>query len=212
MRPRHYKWIAAGAALYLFIMWSSYRWSIAQWPTDGNLFEKIERKGLQRQAAERAKAAIAQEQARQSLAPAPAAESRLNAAGPAYVAARYDATHVVFIVANDTASRFSNSPLNRFTAAPTKISAPAQPAAPLAGLEELWEPDAHALHFLPKIIQQTQPGDRWTLSLTADQTIPVTIDRPIIAPTGCSLALGFLAEIPPDQQANYAASQREYFA
>jgi hypothetical protein len=211
MRPRHYKWIAAGAALYLFIMWSGYRWSKTQWPTDGNLFEKMNRDGYARLAKERAQAAQAV-QPQDQLTPAPAAEFRLNAAGPAYVAARYDATHVVFIVTNDTASRFSNSPLSRFASTPTKISAPAQPAAPLAGLEELWEPDPHSLHFLPTIIQQTQPGDQWMLSLAADQTIPVKIERPVIAPTGCSLALGFLAEIPPEQQSTFAASSREYFA
>jgi hypothetical protein len=205
MRPRHYKWIAAAAALYLFIMWSAYRWSVAQRPTDGNLFEQINRKGYARLAAERTKTAIVQEE---SLTPTPAAQSRLNAPGPAYVAARYDATHVVFIVTTDTESRFSNSPLRRFAGSPAKVSAPAQPAAPLAGLQELWEPDSHALHFFPTIIQQTKPGDQWTLSLTSGQTIPITIDHPIIAPTGCSLALGFLASIPPAQQANFS---REYF-
>jgi hypothetical protein len=211
MRPRHYKWIAAAAALYLFIMWSAYRWSIAQRPADGSLFEQINRKGYARLAEERSKAAQAA-QPQDQATPTPAAEARLNAAGPAYVAARYDATHVVFIVTDDTASRFSNSPLSRFASAPTKISAPARPVAPLAGLQELWEPDPRSLHFLPTIIQQTQPGDQWILSLTADQSIPVKIDRAVIVPTGCSLALGFLAEIPPDQQARYAASEREYFS
>ena len=205
MRPRHYKWLAGAAAFYLFIMWSAYRWSVAQRPTDGPLFEQINRKGYARLAAERAKAAIPQEE---SLEPAPAAQARLNAPGPAYVAARYDATHVVFIVTTGTESRFSNSPLRRFAGSPEKVSPPDQPAAPLAGLQELWQPDSHALHFFPTIIQQTQPGDQWTLSLTSGQTIPITINHPIIAPTGCSLALGFLASIPPAQQANFS---REYF-
>jgi hypothetical protein len=40
----------------------------------------------------------------------------------------------------------------------------------------------------------------------------VIIDRAVIAPTGCSLALGFLASVPADQQAAFAASSREYFA
>jgi len=205
MRPRHYKWLAAAAAVYLFLMWSAYRWSVAQRPTDGPLFDQINRKGYARLAAERAKATIAVEE---SPTPEPAAEVRLSAPGPAYIAARYDATHVVFIVTTDTETRFPSSPLRRGTDAPTKVAAPSQPSAPLAGLQELWQPDSHALHFFPTIIQQTKPGDEWTLSLNSGLTIPITIDHPIIAPTGCSLALGFLASIPPEQPANLS---REYF-
>jgi hypothetical protein len=40
----------------------------------------------------------------------------------------------------------------------------------------------------------------------------VVIDRTVIAPTGCSLDLGFLASVPPDQQAAFAASSQDYFA
>jgi hypothetical protein len=36
--------MAAGA--YLLVMWSAYRWGIAQRPRDGNIFQVIERQGL----------------------------------------------------------------------------------------------------------------------------------------------------------------------
>jgi len=205
MRRKNRKWVATGVALYLFVMWSAYRWGVAQRPTDGNIFEHIEREAKRKNAEDRAKA-LAKEAAAQ---PKLAGESRLTAAGPAFVAARYDATHVVFMVSAETESRFASSP--QFGGTPIKVPAPAKLSAPLAGLQELWEPDSHALHFFPEIVQKTQPGEQWMLSVSSDATIPVTIDRAVIAPTGCSLALGFLASLPPDQQASFAASSQEYF-
>jgi hypothetical protein len=206
MRRKNRRWVATAAVLYLFVMYSAYRWSIAQRPTDGPILEHIQneevRKFKERSARE------AQEQAQAQSQPPGA---RLSASGPAFVAARYDAARVVFIVATDTESRFSTSPFSRFLRPPAKIPAPAKPAAPLAGLDELWEPDSNSLHFFPEIVQQTHPGDRWILSLSSDATIPVVIERAVIAPTGCSLGIGFLATVPPDQQAVYAASGREYF-
>ena len=202
MRRKNRKWVAIAVALYLFVIWSAYRWGVAQRPTDGNLFEHIEREAKRKNAEEAAKAAAVQ--------PKPTGESRLTAAGPAYVAARYDATHVVFMVAAETESRFAARP--QFGETPTKLPAPAKPAAPLAGFQELWQPDSQALHFFPEIVQKTQRGERWSLSVSPDSTIPVAIDRTVIAPTGCSLALGFLASVPPDQQPAFAASRREYFA
>ncbi len=192
-------------AVYLFVMWSAYRWAISQRIPEGNIFVRIEREGIRRQAEERARAA--QEQP----PPPTTGETRLSAAGPAYVAARYDATRVVFMVATDTEARFSNSSLSRQSGTPTRISAPAKPAAPLAGLDELWEPDSHSLHLFPEIVQKTQPGDQWNLSLSAGSTIPVVIDRVVIAPTGCTLAQGFLASVPPGHQAEFTAHSREYF-
>src|SRR6266568_370796 len=35
MRRKNRKWVATAVALYLFVMWSAYRWGIAQRPTDG---------------------------------------------------------------------------------------------------------------------------------------------------------------------------------
>jgi hypothetical protein len=206
MRRKNRKWVATAVALYLLVMWSAYRWAIAQRPTDGNLFEHIEREAERKDAEERAK-----DRAKEAAAkPKSTGESRLTAAGPAYVAARYDATHVVFIVTAETESRFAPAP--HFDGTPTKIPAAAKPAAPLAGLQELWEPDSHALHFFPEIVQKTQPGEQWTLNVSPDSTTPVVIERTVIAPTGCSLALGFLASVPTDQQAAFAASPEQYFA
>jgi len=203
IRPKNRKWVALAFALYLFVMWSAYRWAISQRYPEGTIFDHNEaerkRKFVEQKAKDDAFAARTR----------PTGEVRLTAAGPAYFAAKYDATHVAFMLAADTESRFAVSPVSQ--GRPTKIAAPTRPAAPLAGLQELWEPDSHALHFFPEIIQKTQSGERWTLSLSPDATIPVVIERPIVAPDGCSLAIGFLASIPPDQQSAFAQSRREYF-
>jgi hypothetical protein len=205
MRRKNRKWVAMAVVAYLFVMWSAYRWGIAQRLPEVNIFSRIEHDGIKRLAEEKAKAAAA--------VPKPTGESRLTAAGPAYVAARYDASHVVFVVAAETESRFSSSPLlMNSSGTPTRVPAASRPAASLAGLQELWEPDSHALHFFPEIIQKTQPGEHWTLSVSPELTIPVVIERAVTAPTGCSLALGFLASVPPEQRAAYDASPREYFS
>src|ERR1700686_2773983 len=59
MRRKNRKWVGIAAVIYLFVMWSAYRWAIAQRPTDGNIFDRIEREGIRRQAEEEAKDAAA---------------------------------------------------------------------------------------------------------------------------------------------------------
>jgi hypothetical protein len=115
------------------------------------------------------------------------------------------------MVATDSESRFGQASHALQTQAPPKIAAPAQASAHLAGLEELWETDAQTSRILPKNVKDTVPGDEWTLSVSADSIVPVTIARAVTAPTGCSLALGFLAAVPEKQQAAFAASHEEYF-
>jgi len=203
MRRKNRKWVAIGIGLYLLVMVSAVRWSInLRRPGEVGLFTKIEREGVKR---------LAEEKAKEAAAPKVTGESRLTAAGPAYVAARYDATHVAFMLTTQTESRFSNSPLIHSSGTPTKVPPPLHATSPLPGMQELWEPDPQAAHFFPEIVQKTQPGDRWTLSLSPESTIPIVIDRVVVAPMGCSLALGFLATVSPDQRPAFSASGREYF-
>jgi hypothetical protein len=206
MRRKNRKWVAAAAGLYVFVMWSAYRWSVRQQPADGPILEKIQaremRKFKERRAAEAAELA---------KNPQATGQSRLEASAPAFFAARYDKTHVVFMVVAETEARFSTSPMSRLSGTPTKIAAPAKPSAPLGGLQELWEPDSQALHFFPEIIQKAQPGDRWMLELSPDSTVPVVIERVVVAPTGCTLALGFLASVASGYENTFGVSPREYF-
>jgi hypothetical protein len=212
MRRKYRPYVALGAGLYLFIMWSAFRWERSQHLPDGTIFDHIEnerkRKFVEDQKEAQKKAAQKKQlEARPELA---TAEARLNAS-PAFVAVRYDADHVVFMVATDSESRFGQASHALQTQAPQKIAAPAQASAHLAGLEELWETDAGTSRRLPESVKDTAPGDEWTLSVSSDSTVPVTIARAVTAPTGCSLALGFLAVVPENQQPAFAASREEYF-
>ena len=212
MRRKYRPYVALGAGLYLFIMWSAFHWERSQHLPDGTIFDHIEnerkKKFVEDQKEDQKKAAQKKQlEARPELA---TAESRLNA-GPAFVAVRYDADHVVFMVATDSETRFGQASHAFQTQSPQKIAAPAQASAHLAGLEELWETDAGTSRRLPESVKDTAPGDEWTLSVSADSTVPVTIARAVTAPTGCSLALGFLAAVPETQQAAFAASREEYF-
>jgi hypothetical protein len=204
MRRKNRKWVALTVGLYLLLMYSAVRWAINQREPEGNIFNRIEHEGIKRLAEEKAKAS--------GNDPKPTGDTRLNAAGPAFVAARYDRTHVVFMVVTDTESRFSDSHRWRLSTVPIKLPLPSVPAAPLAALQELYEPDSQSLHFFPEIIQKTPPGEQWNLALSSVRPIPALIERPVIAPLGCSLALGFLAAIAPEQQAAFVSAQNDYFA
>lgn len=209
MRRKNRKWVAIAAGLYFFVMWSAWHWSVSQIPTDGSIFDRRQRLAVERLHQEKALASF--EKPREQAPLPDTGEARLNAAGPAFVAARYDQTHVVLIVATDTERRFPRSPLSRFATPPARIPAAAHPSASLAGFDELYEPDPHSLHFFPAIMQNTLAGDQWILSASPDYNIPVSIERPIIAPTGCSLALGFLASVPASSRSTLAAISQDYF-
>jgi len=205
VRRKNRKWAAVAVALYLGLMYAAYRWSIAQIPADGNILSHI-----QREEERKYKERIAREAEESARLEPRTAESRFDAA-PALVAARYDATHVVFIVTTGAESRFSASPLRSAAGSPTRILAADHPSAPLAGLDELYEPDSQALHFLPDVVRKIQPGDQWTLSADARTTVPVVVERTVVAPAGCALALGFLAAVPLASQPAFAAVSGDYF-
>jgi hypothetical protein len=202
MRRKYRPYVAIGVGLYLLVMWSAFRWERAQHLPDGNIFEHIENERRRKFAEDQKKQAAAQ--------PASTAESRMNAA-PAFIAVRYDADHVVFMVATDSESRFGHASGSSQQRAPQKIAAPAQPSAHLAGLEELWETDSGWSRRVPENVKDTVPGEQWSLSIGADSQVPVTVERAVTAPTGCSLALGFLAAVPEKQRAEFAAISEQYF-
>jgi hypothetical protein len=210
MRRKYRPYAAVGVGLYLFVMWSAFRWERSQHLPDGTIFDHIENERKKKFVADQREDQKKDQKRQLEARPSSDAESRLNAS-PAFVTVRYDADHVVFMVATDSESRFGQASHALQARAPQKIAAPAQASAHLAGLEELWETDAETSRILPKNVKDTLPGDEWTLSVSADSTVPVTIARAVTAPTGCSLALGFLAAVPEKQQAAFAASQEEYF-
>ena len=70
-----------GGILYLFVMWSAYRWSKAQRYPDGNIFDHIENDRRRKLAAE----------AKPEPEPQTSAAERLSVGGPVRIAVRYDA-------------------------------------------------------------------------------------------------------------------------
>jgi len=185
------------SASFIFVLWSAYRWGENQRYPDGNIFEHLEnvrRSKLPKPAPPEP-----------ALAPVPTAAAQLNAA-PAFVALRYDAAHVVFIAGADTAPRFGPS-----FGSVRKLMPSLEPAAAQAGIGELWEPDSESLASLPEIVKSTAKGEHWTLYLSPTSVIPVLIERPVVAATGCSLSAGFLATVPPDQRSAFAASRKDRF-
>jgi hypothetical protein len=202
MRRKYRPYVAIGVGLYLLVMWSAFRWERGQHLPDGNIFEHNENERRRKFAEDQKKPAEAQ--------PASTAESRMNVS-PAFIAVRYDADHVVFMVAADSESRFGRASSSSQQGTPQKIAATAQPSAQLAGLEELWESDSGWSRRVPENVKDTAPGEQWSLSVTADSQVPVAIERAVTAPTGCSLALGFLAAVPEKQRAEFAATSEQYF-
>jgi hypothetical protein len=178
---------------YVFVLWSAYRWGKSQRLPDGSIFDHIENERRRKLA----------QAAQPQPAPQLTAAERLNVGGPTLVAVRYDATHVVFIIGADTQPRFGRANLSA-----EKVAAPPRPAAQLAALEELFQPDEQSL---PEIIKHISVGEQRLLEVSSDLTIPVTLERPVLAATGCSLSAGFLAAVPPDQQVAFSASAKDYF-
>ena len=193
--------VLIAAAVYLFILWSAFRWGKTQHLPDGSIFNHIENE-RRRKLAQNTPPDIPIEQT---------AESRLNQGTPAFVAARYDATHVVFMVANLIEPRFAESAAGHPSATLTKISAPDKPSAELAGMQELWEPESFAR--LPELVKAMSADEdkQWTLQVSPESAFPVTLGQPVIAPNGCSLTAGFLATVPLDRLKEFAASPQEYF-
>src|SRR5579863_440410 len=208
MRRKNRKWVALAGVVYLGAMWAAYRWSVEQRPADGNILDHIQREEVRKYKDRTAK----EGEERAAAAHLPTGETRLAAAGPAYVAVRYDRTHVVFVVASDTEARFSGATVRRVADKPARVPAADRDYAPLAGLQELYLPSDQALPYFPVIMQNAKAGDEWLLDLAPGKAIAVKIERPVLAPAGCSVGLGFLAAIPQGEQADFDAVKSSYFA
>jgi hypothetical protein len=195
MRRKYWPYIFLAIVLYGTVVWSAYQWGANQRLPDGSIFEHLANESRER--------ALASATAESPLPPT--ADSRFRAAGPAFVAIRQGTDHVVFMV-DQTSLVFG-----RHSGHPQRISVSATPAAELAGLRELWGATPEVFDSLPGIVKNTPVGQPWVLQLSPDSSIPVTIDRVVLADTGCSLSVGFLATVPPGQRAAFAATSEDYF-
>jgi hypothetical protein len=195
MRRKYWPYIFLAVALYVTVVWSAYQWGASQRLPDGSIFEHLANESREKALSS---ATIG--------SPRPAtADSRVRDAGPAFVAVRQGTNQVVFMV-DQTSLVFG-----RHSGHPQRVAFSATPAAELAGLRELWGPTPEVSESLPGMVKNTPVGQPWVLQLSPDSSIPVTIDRPVLADTGCSLSVGFLATVPPGQRPAFAATPEDYF-
>jgi hypothetical protein len=195
MRRKYWPYIFLAVVLYGTLVWSAYQWGASQRLPDGSIFEHLANESREK----------ALSSATTGPPPPPTADSRFRDAGPAFVAIRQGTSQVVFMI-DQTSLVFG-----RHSGHPQRIAVSATPAAELAGLRELWGPTPEVLDSLPGMVKNTPVGQPWVLQLSPDSSIPVRIDRAVLADTGCSLSVGFLATVPPGQRAAFAATSKDYF-
>lgn len=196
--------VLVAAAIYVFILWMAFRWGASQRYPEGSIFAHREAELRKRLAAEAAMRPQPERTPQSALA-------RIDAAMPAYIAVRYDDTHVVFLAAPRAEPRFPETSVKLLSGVITKIAAPSKVSADLAGLEELWEPDRRSRYHLPRIMQSMPIGEPWILDTSPNATTAVSLERPVIAALGCSISAGFLAAPAAASEHAFSASPAEYF-
>lgn len=195
MSRKYWPYIFVIALIYWAILRSAYQWGDSQRLPDGSIFEH-----LAHQEREKALAAIVP-----TPPPESTPDSRFRDAGPAFVAVRRSPSQILFMV-DETSVVFG-----RHSGHPQRISVSAEPTATLAGLRDLWAPTSEVWDSLPGLVKSTPKGQQWVLQLSSDANVPVTIDRAVLADTGCSLSVGFLATVASGKQREFAAAPQDYF-
>ena len=197
------RFVIIGVALYLFVLWSAFRWGSSLRYPEGSIFAHRAAELRKRLAAEAANQPPPEP-------PKSTAVTRFEGAGPAYVAARYDDTHVVFLIAPDAEPRFSKAGHGISLGTLIKLIPPAKPSAELMGLQELWEPDSQSRVRLPPSVQSVPIGEPWMLDVSPGFNLTVYVKSPVIAAHGCSLGAGLVAA-PANSAKAFSASKAEYF-
>jgi hypothetical protein len=75
----------------------------------------------------------------------------------------------------------------------------------------VWEPDADLLNAHHELFDRAHAGERWELEVSANSRMPVVVQKPVVARSGCLVFAGFLAEVAPARQVEFAASEKQYF-
>jgi len=120
------------------------------------------------------------------------------------VAIRFDKTRVVFLVSDE------RSEFNLDEARTKKLHSLGEPVAEYGG-GPLFEPDDELLQDQHELFDRAHAGEEWQLEISADSKMPVEIKQPVVLEEGCAARVGFLAEVSPPNQAEFAASKVQYF-
>jgi len=121
-----------------------------------------------------------------------------------FIAFRYDGTRVLFRV-SDEISDFeldaSQSKTLRSLGGPVAVYDKGQ----------VWEADQGLLDAHREFFNRAHAGEQWQLELSADSRILAVVQKPVVATAGCFEYAGFLAEVLPAGQKEFAASAKQYF-
>jgi hypothetical protein len=121
-----------------------------------------------------------------------------------FVAFRYDDSHVLFRIGDESTdleledANIKNLHLLK---------------EPLAEYDKspVWEPDENLLKAHRELFDRAHTGEQWQLEFSADSRMQVIVQKPVVANAGCFAFGGFLAEVVPASQKDFAASAKQYF-
>jgi hypothetical protein len=91
-----------------------------------------------------------------------------------------------------------------------KLHALGEPIAKFGG-GTVWETDPELVNAHRDAFERAHPGEEWQLEVSADSRMPFVVQKLVAVELGCFAAPGFLAEVAPSSQAEFAASPQEYF-
>ncbi len=118
-----------------------------------------------------------------------------------FVAIRYDKTHVLFRVADQRSDfEFGEDRAKDLHTLP-------EPIAKFGG-GALWEPDAQLLADSRALYDRAPIGESWQLEITAGVSVPVIVQKPVLASAGCFSYAGVIAEA---RDPVFAVSEKQYF-
>lgn len=128
-----------------------------------------------------------------------------------FMAFRYDSNRVLFRIGNErTAFCLSG---NQFKGL-RKLHAPLpeyqkDDFVAFPGTD-LWEPSPDVLAANRALFDLAHAGERWQLEVSPNSRIPVIVQKPVVGAYDTPFA-GFLAEVTPASQKEFAASTQQYF-
>ncbi|MGB7280977.1 MAG: hypothetical protein WBE13_01850 [Candidatus Acidiferrum sp.] len=123
----------------------------------------------------------------------------------AFIAFRYDQTHIAFRLRQEGDFDLSNEQARMLRKLP-------DPALKSGGADT-WQLNENLLESLKDHFRAAHIGQNWQLELSGDFRTSAVIQKAVAFTWGCdsSYTAGFLAEIAPQDQAAFAASPNEYF-
>ena len=127
------------------------------------------------------------------------------------MAFRYDSTHLLFRIGNEeTQFCLSEGQLKGLRKLELPVPEYKKDDFVWYPGTDLWEPSPEVLAANRALFDLARPGAQWQLELSANSRIPVIVQKPVLGTYDSPFA-GFLAEVMPASQKEFAASTQQYF-